>query len=769
MANDYSLPCFIWGKRHSLIQPSSFKKKSKLTVILFFVLTLVTSGSTYASLKDDLNVAFAKSDGDSGNGSGGDDSNKKSDSDSSDSNKKSDSDSSDSNKKSKSRNGGDEGKGDSDIGAGKGGSSDSSNGGGSSGSSTSTPPSASEQNTSPSEITSPPSEAPETQTQSTCPDGSLPDATGNCPSPAPEQNTASPSQTNQQTCPDGAAPDANGVCPMTTSEGAPPANPNIQQQSGKQPPMECTDITAEPQDLCSSAAPSTNTPQEQPTANMLTGGIQTAAPINSPPPPPSSEPFEGCPGHVIRNANRICLSPLSKDSPCAEGFHHDDASGKCVDNKILLADGTCAGGYSLENIDGKNTCNGKDVGPCPGNVARDANGVCFDLRPNMPCALDFHRDASGKCVDNTIPIGAGYCAYGYHIISTGMCAPNSMTLPDNTCYGGYHVVSKKLSKDGKTINTCYPNEFPISAGTCAKTWYFVAATNSCMPGLPVQPGGNCPQGYHKTLKNVKDKDNLCAADPDTLTKITTPSQPNQQPSQTGGGTTGSRAGTQPTGGGGGTGTGTMPATPQPSGQQLQPKPPYKVDDRFTSFSSKLPTTPDSVLSLDRLHTKVYDFLNRSKSSQVPDVISSLDPDPRSSKNTGVGQPIQTDKTGNLLGPHSSQLQRTPGSVLTQKPPDTVFSGPKSMPRGDVPLSNPEIVRAPNEEGARSADDPCIAVSYEECNFPYPISQDEICRNGIDDDHDGKVDEVPCSEVPGESKPRPSDGILTPIPGQPLGP
>jgi hypothetical protein len=242
--------------------------------------------------------------------------------------------------------------------------------------------------------------------------------------------------------------------------------------------------------------------------------------------------------------------------------------------------------------------------------------------------------------------------------------------------------------------------------------------------------------------------------------------------------------------------------PTPSGQQqlqqhLQSRPPQKIDDGFTSFSSKLPTTPDSVSSLERLHTKVYDFLNRSKSSQVPDVIPTLNPDSPSSKNTGVAQPIQTDKTSNLLGPRSSQLQRTPDSVLTQKPksnvgdlltspssdlqtrlskttttqkaPDTLFKGPKSVP-GSIPLGNPATVPAPNEEGARSADDPCIAVSYEECNFPYPISQDEICRNGIDDDRDGKVDEAyPCSEVPGESKPRPSDGILTPTPGQPLGP
>ena len=230
-------------------------------------------------------------------------------------------------------------------------------------------------------------------------------------------------------------------------------------------------------------------------------------------------------------------------------------------------------------------------------------------------------------------------------------------------------------------------------------------------------------------------------------------------------------------------------------QHLQSRPPQKIDDGFTSFSSKLPTTPDSVSSLERLHTKVYAPLNRSQSSQVPDVISTLNPDPPSSKNTGVRQPIQTDKTGNLLGPRSSQLQRTPDSVLTQKPesnigdllgsssselqtelpkttttqkaPDTLFKGPKSVPGGSVPLGNPALVPAPIEEGGQSADEPCIV---DQCNFPYPTSDDEICRNGKDDDYDGKVDEAyPCREVPGESKPRPSDGVLTPIPGQPLGP
>ena len=89
----------------------------------------------------------------------------------------------------------------------------------------------------------------------------------------------------------------------------------------------------------------------------------------------------------------------------------------------------------------------------------------------------------------------------------------------------------------------------------------------------------------------------------------------------------------------------------------------------------------------------------------------LDSPTPGSENTGVEQPIQTDKTSNLLVPRSSQLQRTPDSVLSQKP--------KTVPGGDVPLSNPDLVRAPAEEGKGSGD--CIVISSEECNFPYPIS------------------------------------------------
>lgn len=48
--------------------------------------------------------------------------------------------------------------------------------------------------------------------------------------------------------------------------------------------------------------------------------------------------------------------------------------------------------------------------------------------------------------------------------------------------------------------------------------------------------------------------------------------------------------------------------------------------------------------------------------------------------------------------------------------------------------------------------------------PLELRDDEICRNGIDDNGDGRVDEEPyCTVIPGKSSPPPNDITLTPIP------
>lgn len=119
----------------------------------------------------------------------------------------------------------------------------------------------------------------------------------------------------------------------------------------------------------------------------------------------------------------------------------------------------------------------------------------------------------------------------------------------------------------------------------------------------------------------------------------------------------------------------------------------------------------------------------------------------------------TSDTGILEGPLSD-------TIITQRTPDTLFKNPgrNSVP-AQVPLPDPVLVPGPNEEKAEEDEDTeeCVAISHVVCNFPYPTSQDEICRNGKDDNLNGRVDEDPyCTEVPGQSKPRPSnDGILTP--------
>ena len=151
---------------------------------------------------------------------------------------------------------------------------------------------------------------------------------------------------------------------------------------------------------------------------------------------------------------------------------------------------------------------------------------------------------------------------------------------------------------------------------------------------------------------------------------------------------------------------------------------------------------------------------------------------RSSENTGVVvQPalpsdliVSPTPTSPAPTPPTSDtgiVERSlPDNIITQRTPDTLFTKPgRDTIPADVPLRDPVLVPGPDEEGAApdEEEEECLADPKVVCNFPYPIKQDEICRNGKDDNLNGRVDEDPyCTEVPGQSKPRPSnDGILTP--------
>ncbi|NOJ31740.1 MAG: hypothetical protein DA329_06345 [Candidatus Nitrosocosmicus sp.] len=104
----------------------------------------------------------------------------------------------------------------------------------------------------------------------------------------------------------------------------------------------------------------------------------------------------------------------------------------------------------------------------------------------------------------------------------------------------------------------------------------------------------------------------------------------------------------------------------------------------------------------------------------------------------------------------------PTNMVTQKKPDTLYTGRNNGPI-DVSLPDPVLVPGPNEERAGQDEEDKEECVVKYCDLPIPISNDEICRNEKDDNLDGRIDEDPyCTEVPGESKPRPSnDGILTP--------
>lgn len=231
--------------------------------------------------------------------------------------------------------------------------------------------------------------------------------------------------------------------------------------------------------------------------------------------------------------------------------------------------------------------------------------------------------------------------------------------------------------------------------------------------------------------------------------------------------------------------GTLPAsiptlTPIPS---LTPNPGFigGFPGGSDSDGDVIPDTYDNCPSVSNLDQKDSDGDGKG---DVCDVVSAgvegYRPLPfgRSSENTGVVvQPtipsdliVSPTPTPPAPTPPTSDtgiVERSlPDNIITQRTPDTLFKNPgRNTVPAQVPLPNPVLVPGPNEEKAEEDEDndECVAISQVVCNFPYPTSQDEICRNGKDDNLNGRVDEDPyCTEVPGQSKPRPSnDGILTP--------
>ena len=143
----------------------------------------------------------------------------------------------------------------------------------------------------------------------------------------------------------------------------------------------------------------------------------------------------------------------------------------------------------------------------------------------------------------------------------------------------------------------------------------------------------------------------------------------------------------------------------------------------------------------------------SSSSGSPNTLNDIASSPSSdAKSSSTSTNTETGMTQEAL----------PTNMVTQKKPDTLYTGRNNGPI-DVSLPDPVLVPGPNEERAGQDEEDKEECVVKYCDLPIPISNDEICRNEKDDNLDGRIDEDPyCTEVPGESKPRPSnDGILTP--------
>jgi hypothetical protein len=110
-------------------------------------------------------------------------------------------------------------------------------------------------------------------------------------------------------------------------------------------------------------------------------------------------------------------------------------------------------------------------------------------------------------------------------------------------------------------------------------------------------------------------------------------------------------------------------------------------------------------------------------------------------------------TGPQLNPSGKEnnSESTSTGILTK-------TSPKNPSDSFISSREPVVIPGPSYSEEDPALEECVV---EHCNIPF--YNDEICRNGIDDDGDGRVDEDPyCTVVPGKSGSAPdTDDILTP--------
>jgi PsbP-like protein len=442
--------------------------QAKKIIFVFLVLSVISSLSAVAFVtgNNNVNLAFAakKDGGSSGGGGGGSEGGSK-------------------NNKGTDGGGGDNGGG--------GGTtttegSDNTNAG-----SGTTPPPSTDENTPP-----PPED------QKTCPDGSNPDESGNCPQAA-----------NQKTCPDGSTPDESGNCPTTTPTPCP---------DGSTPdPTTGTCPTTTQQNTAPQTLTQQTTCPGGAVPDATTGNCPTTTNTPSLPGPLSLKP--PCPGGAARDANNLCPTSTTTTNThilyntpitCENDKH--PLEGKCVSSQYPNDDGTCMKGTHASHTSSAYLgviCT-SDIVPYKDSLGNPA------LCPRLS-----HLDSDHNCLlDSSSPIQ--FCPQ-----------PGTPILFQGKCYDHLPVIGGSTTGKSGGFIQMFPTKPDGSIGSSGPVAVYVPANKdgSCTPGDDRASGGYC---RHKVQSTGGTGGGGTGGTTTGTTTTTTPPKPTTQTGTTGtGGTT----------------------------------------------------------------------------------------------------------------------------------------------------------------------------------------------------------------------------------------
>jgi PsbP-like protein len=340
---------------------------------------------------------------------------------------------------------------------------------------------------------------PQATNQKTCPDGSNPDESGNCPTttptPCPDGSTPDesgncPQATNQKTCPDGSTPDESGNCPTTT-------------------PTPCPDGSI--------PDPTTG---NCPTTTQQNTAPQTLTQQTCPPLPIDQN--GNCPGIDMRGGG-LGLPPLKKTCPPLP----IDQNGNCPGIDMR------GGGLELPPAPPKPIALGDGSFQLPTLPAKTDTGTIAPICPKGSQLV------GSKCVVEGVSCPSGTVQDGDKCLPLAQenCPPTTPILFQGKCVDKLPVIAGSSTGAGGGFIQMFPVKPDGSIGSSGAVVVYVPANKdgSCTPGDDPSSGGYC---RHKLQSAANTGGGGTEGTTTGTTTTTTPPKPTTQTGTTGtGGTT----------------------------------------------------------------------------------------------------------------------------------------------------------------------------------------------------------------------------------------